>query len=84
MDQGWGDDAVTEQTRELMRIRTSEFRDYAQVDILAGPLGTERVVPPAGENYAFDRLLWRKHVTVSVSPKGRSVRVWIDGKEVLE
>lgn len=50
--------------------------------VRAGPRGTERIVPPAGEDYAFDRDLWARKVTVSVSPKGRSVRVFVDDVEV--
>jgi hypothetical protein len=58
-------------------------RDGYQMLILrAGNLGTERVVPPAGEEHAFDREVWRRRIEVSVSPTGRSVRVWVDGVEV--
>jgi hypothetical protein len=48
----------------------------------AGDRGTEEVVPPAGPAYAFTRHKWARKVEVSVSPTGRSVRVWVDGKEV--
>lgn len=50
----------------------------------AGPQGTERVVPPAGEAYAFDRPLWARRIQVSVSPKGKSVRVFVDGAEITK
>ena len=55
---------------------------YTMMTITAGNRGTERVVPPAGEAHAFDRQLWARHVQVSVSPTGRSVRVFVDGIEV--
>lgn len=55
---------------------------YRTLDVKAGRRGIERVVPPAGEAYAFDRLLWARHVQVTVSPSGRSVRVYVDGQEV--
>lgn len=55
---------------------------YAVLNVRAGNRGTERVVPPAGEDYAFDRQLWARRVQVSVSPSGRSVRVWVDGQEI--
>jgi hypothetical protein len=54
----------------------------SQVDIRAGFRGTERVVPPAGEDHAYDRDLWERHVQVYVSPTGRSVRVFVDGQEI--
>ena len=50
--------------------------------VRAGYRGTEHVVPPAGEDYAFDREQWAREVEVYVSPTGRSVRVWVDGEEV--
>lgn len=52
------------------------------VHIDAGNRGTERIVPPAGEKYAFERKLWGRSVEVYVSPTGRSVRVFVDGREV--
>lgn len=39
---------------------------------------TERIVPPAGEDYAFDRDV----VEVYASPTGRSIRLFVDGAEV--
>ena len=44
--------------------------------------GTERIVPPAGEAYAFDLPLWRRSVEAHISPTGKSVRIWVDGVEV--
>lgn len=63
-------------------VRSFEFRGYTQVEIGAGPLPPERIVPPAGEEHAFEVPRWRRRVTVSISPTGRSVRVWVDGEEV--
>jgi hypothetical protein len=61
---------------------TSEDR-YAIVDVRCGRKTTTRVVPPAGEEYAFDRDDWDHHVQVHVSPTGRSVQVHVDGERVL-
>lgn len=73
--------------------QTDTERDYslgvAQMDnghqiliIRAGHRGSERIVPPAGEAHAFDRDLWAREVQISISPRGRSVRVHVDGEEV--
>jgi hypothetical protein len=55
---------------------------YARVTVQAGPRGCERRVPPAGEDHAYDVPLWARRVEVTVSPKGRSARVWVDGVEI--
>lgn len=52
------------------------------VHVNAGRRTIERVVPPAGEEYAFDRENWATRVEVYVSPTGRSVRVYVNGREV--
>lgn len=62
--------------------RQQDLAGYTVMTIDAGNRGTERVVPPAGEEHAFDRQLWARHVQVSVSPTGRSVRVFVDGIEI--
>lgn len=68
-------------------IRRSSFKDrrdaiWQNVKLGCGPTFVEHVVPPAGEDYAFDIQHYRREVEVYVSPTGRSVRVWIDGNEV--
>jgi len=55
---------------------------YHMLNVRAGNRGTEHVVPEAGEDYAYDRDVWARRIQVSVSPSGRSVRVWVDGVEV--
>lgn len=55
---------------------------YALVTIDAGPRRAERIVPPAGEAYAFDAGRWARRGEVTVSPTGRSARVWVDGVEI--
>lgn len=55
---------------------------YQILLVKAGNRGVRRVVPPAGEAHAFDTIEWSRDVEVAVSPKGRSVRVWVDGVEV--
>jgi hypothetical protein len=58
------------------------YAGYAHLTIDAGPRGSERRVPPAGERHAYDMPLWTRRVEVTVSPKGRSARVWVDGVEI--
>ena len=53
-----------------------------QVEVCAGPLPSKRVVPPAGEAFAFDVPQWKRRVTVYASRTGRSARVWVDGVEI--
>lgn len=55
---------------------------YGAVILQAGWKGTETIVPPAGPEYSFEVDLWARRVEVSISPTGRSVRVWVDGNEV--
>lgn len=52
------------------------------VVVKAGNRGVEHVVPPAGDEFAFDRQFWAREVEVYVSPTGRSVRVYVDGVEI--
>jgi hypothetical protein len=69
---------------EYLRVqrRATEPGEYRIVKIDAGNRGTKRIVPPAGEAHAFNVDQWARRVEVSVSPTGRSVRVWVDGREV--
>ena len=46
------------------------------------PTWVEHIVPPAGEDHAFDFQHYKRRVEISVSPTGRSVRIWVDGKEI--
>jgi hypothetical protein len=55
---------------------------YVRVTVDAGPRPPEHVVPPAGEAHAFDAARWARRIEVSVSPTGRSARVWVDGVEI--
>jgi len=50
--------------------------------VWAGRRGVKHIVPPAGEDHAFDVDQWAREVEIYVSPTGRSVRVWVDGNEV--
>lgn len=59
-----------------------EYEGSTVLHVRAGNRGVKRIVPPAGENYAFDVPQWARRIEVSVSPTGRSVRVWVDGEEV--
>ena len=51
------------------------------VELHAGRRGVEHF-PADGYAMAHDVQRWARHVTVYVSPTGRSVRVWVDGVEV--
>lgn len=71
---------------EHVTMRETTWRDpkgqHVQVTVQAGRKRVERIVPPAGEQYAFDVDIWPRTVNVYVSPTGRSVRVFVDGVEV--
>lgn len=58
------------------------FQERDIIHVRCGRHRTERVVPPAGEEYAFDVERWDHRVEVSVSPTGRSVQVYVDGEKV--
>jgi len=63
-------------------IRRTRFEGGAvQIEITGGRKTVERIVPPAGEKYAFDSVQWEHRLTVYVSPQGRSFRLFIDGTE---
>lgn len=66
----------------LGRYGQGDRAGYQTLIVSAGDRGVEHVVPPAGDAYAFDRRLWARRVEVTVSPTGRSVRVFVDGDEV--
>lgn len=59
-----------------------EHEGYHVMHVRAGNRGEKRIVPPAGEQHAFDVTDWARRVEISVSPTGRSVRVWVDGQQV--
>ena len=51
---------------------------YTEITIKAGRPKRKRVVPPAGEKYAFEYDAWPHQITVSVSPTGKSIHIWKD------
>jgi len=51
------------------------------VIVKAGRHTVKRIVPPAGEANAFDVTRWEHTIEVSVSPTGRSVRVFVNDEE---
>lgn len=63
-------------------LRSGDTRPYRTVNVRAGWRGRRRIVPPAGEAHAFDVDDYAREVEVTVSPTGRSVRVYVDGVEV--
>lgn len=70
-------------TFEYAEIRTTGLPGGGvQIETLAGVKKTVRIVPPAGDRFAFDVDDWPHRFTVYVSPTGRSVRLWIDGDEI--
>lgn len=64
-------------------VRLWEYEGRDLLSVRAGRRKIEHVVPPAGEEYAFERVDWDHVIEVSVSPTGRSVQVWVDGERVL-
>lgn len=73
---------LVEYSADVMGENTGRHAGYVLVIVKAGPRPAERVVPPAGEAYAFDAVRWARSVEVTVSPTGRSARVWVDGVEI--
>ena len=67
-------------------IQASRFKHrggvYHAIDVRSGFQGFDRIVPPAGEMYAFYRPRYLHHVQVTVSPTGRSVQVFMDGEKL--
>ncbi len=63
-------------------VRVFGHAGYREINVRAGRKTTTHVVPPAGEAYAYDRDDWAHTIAVSVSPAGRSVRVWLDNREI--
>lgn len=58
------------------------FAGRACINVKAGRKKVERIVPPAGEKYAFDRDVYPVNVEVMVSRTGRSVQVHVNGERV--
>lgn len=69
------------QDPRVRHLHLTDGREMVVVD--AGYLGSERVVPPAGEEYAYWRDEFRRRVEVYRSATGRSVRVFVDAEEAL-
>lgn len=63
-------------------VAFATYEGGEQATVRAGFRGAERIVPPAGDDYAFNRDIWMHEVSVYVSPGGRSVRLFIDGNEI--
>lgn len=61
---------------------THKKGEYHQVVVSAGTCTTERIVPPAGGDHAFDVTRWSNRVEVCVSPTGRSVQVFVNGRKI--
>lgn len=83
----WGPEDGTPQplvqySADVMGENMGAHEGYVWVRIQAGPRPAERIVPPAGEDHAFSAARWARRVEVSVSPTGRSARVWVDGVEI--
>lgn len=58
------------------------LKDYFMVRVKAGRQKSQRIVPPAGEDYAFERVDFPVNVEVMISPTGRSVQVHVNGERV--
>lgn len=55
---------------------------YTVLDVSCVPTFVETIVPPVGEDWAFDVQHYRRHIQISVSPTGRSVQVFVDGRRI--
>lgn len=55
---------------------------YQLATVRAGIPTIERIVPPAGEEYAFERADYPLEIQVCVSPTGRSVRLHVNGVKI--
>ena len=66
------------------RISTQHhyFGEYEVLIVNVIPTTIEHIVPPAGEEHAFDVQRYKHRVEICVSPSGRSVQVHINGKRV--
>lgn len=74
---------MTAADQDLVDVREMTLPGGGRVVIVdAGPRGSTRIVPPGGDEYAYERDEWARRVEVSVSPAGRSVRIFVDGQEV--
>jgi hypothetical protein len=73
---------LVQYSADVMGENMGRHAGYVLVTVDAGPRPPERVIPPAGEAHAFDAARWARRVEVSVSPTGRSARVWVDGREI--
>lgn len=67
---------------EPFQIAMGTVNGYRALIVQAGIPTTVHVTPPAGEDYAFDYQQWPRRVDISISPTGRSVRIWVDGVEI--
>lgn len=54
--------------------------EVLHVDLV--PIATERIVPPAGEDYAYFRTKYKHHLEITISPTGRSVQIHLDGERI--
>lgn len=68
---------------EQWDLRLLTFQGYTEIEVFGGKRTVTREVPPAGEDYAFDRVDWSERIVVTVSPKGRRLRLFRNGKELI-
>ena len=73
---------LAEYSAAVMGQNMGRHAGYVWLRINAGPRPPTHHVPPAGDEYAYDRAEWARRIEVSVSPTGRSARVWVDGVEI--
>lgn len=65
---------------EHIEADITEWQGYETVAVRAGKKQTRTVVPPAGKDYAYEFADWPVRVGVTVSPAGRVVHVYVNGK----
>jgi hypothetical protein len=57
-------------------------RFYSTLKVDVAPVGEEPLPPIPGEPGPRTRTVYRRRVEITVSPTGRSVRIYVDGVEI--
>lgn len=74
--------ARPDEATALIVYGTYELNGYGRLTAKCGAPRVEHIVPPAGDDHAFDRVVRPLDIEIMVSPTGRSTRMWINGVEI--
>jgi hypothetical protein len=76
---------IQQALEDPFKVRWARFKHrgemYQCLTINVLPVAVDRIVPEAGDQYAFEKIHYDRQIEVYVSPTGRSVRVFVDGIE---